>query len=693
MSTLWLDLETYSETPIKFGVHAYAENAEIMLVAWAIDDGPVNVWDRTKDALIPYVLSVALCDPSVLICAHKSDFDRTVLAKATNTNPIFIKAANSRVRWRDTMVKAYAHSLPGALGDLCDVFQLTSDKAKDKEGRTLVMLFCKPRPATSAVRRATRETDPDKWAKFVAYAAQDIVSMRELYSKIPSWNYRGEELALWHLDQAINDRGVCVDTDLANAAIRGVERAQAILGSRTRVVTNDEVQTATQRNAMLAHILKEYGITLPDMQKATLERRIDDPSLPLALRELLAIRLQASTTSTAKYKTLINGASSDGRLRGTLQFDGASRTGRWAGRLFQPQNLPRPTLDQNTIDAGIDALKADCEDLVFDNVMALTSSAIRGCIVAPKGKKLVISDLSNIEGRAQAWLAGEDWKLKAFNEFDAGNGPDLYKLAYSKSFGIKPEDVTKDQRQVGKVQELALGYEGGVGAFLTFAMNYNLDLDDMAEQAFDAIPTPIMAESRSAYAWFIKQRRSTFGLKERTWLVCESFKRSWRYAHPNIAQMWKDLDEAVRFAIARPNIPFPCRTLTVQRDGAWLRIRLPSGRFLCYPSPKIEDSTITYMGINQYSRKWSRLSTYGGKLFENVCQAFARDIMAANMPTIDKSGYEINLSVHDELITETPDTPEFSHEHLSTLLSTQPVWAADMPLAAGGFESYRYKKD
>lgn len=693
MSTLYLDLETYCETPIKHGVHAYAEKAEVIILAWAIDDAPVVVWDLVntpnpqRESLPHYAdFQKAWFDKNTQICAHNSGFDRTVLRQQTKTTPV-------ASRWRDTMVKAYAHSLPGALGELCDVFKIPTDKAKDKEGRALVLLFCKPRPATSKEHRATRETHPAEWAKFLEYASLDVEAMRAIDKKLPSWNYRGDELALWHLDQAINDRGVCVDTNLAQSAIRGVDRAQKILASRTRELTNEEVQKATQRTLMLQHILKEYGVDLPDLQKSTLERRINDNNLPWALRELLSIRLEASTTSTSKYKTLINGASSDGRLRGTLQFNGASRTGRWAGRLFQPQNLPRPTHDQETIELGIESLKADCDDLIFDNVMAITSSAIRGCIVAPEGKKLVVSDLSNIEGRVQAWLAGEDWKLAAFRAFDAGTGHDLYKLAYAKSFGIKPEAVSKEQRQVGKVQELALGYEGGVGAFLTFALAYNLDLDDMAEQAFDAVPSHIMAEARQTYAWFKLKKRSTFGLAERTWLVCESFKRSWREAHSNIADMWRELDEAVRLAIARPNIPFTCRTLVVQRDGSWLRIRLPSGRFLCYPSPRIEDGKITYMGANQNSRKWSRISTYGGKLFENVCQAVARDVMTSNMPKIEAAGYQIVLTVHDEIICEAPDTPEFNPEHLSTLLSTQPSWALDMPLAAGGFESLRYKKD
>ena len=695
MTTLYLDLETYSEVPITNGTHAYAAGAEVMLFAWAIDDGPVSVWDCTAEpAGRANEMWDAVRDSETELCAHNSMFDRTVLAKGTNCNALMQRMGLERGRWRDTMVQALAHSLPGALGDLCDILKVPTDKAKDKEGRQLIQLFCKPRPATSKVRRATRETHPAEWAKFVAYAALDIEAMREVRRKLPSWNYQGAELALWHLDQAINDRGVQMDTDLAHAAIRAVERAQKTLAARTNDLTLGAVQAATQRDALLRHLVAAYGLDLPDMQQSTLERRIADPDLPAELRELLAIRLQASTTSTAKYKTLAKGVSSDGRLRGTLQFNGASRTGRWAGRLFQPQNLPRPVLKQNEIDQGINALKADCEDLLFGNVMELTSSAIRGCIVAPPGKKLVVADLSNIEGRVLAWLAGESWKLQAFRDFDAGTGHDLYKLAYAKSFGIKPEAVTKDNRQVGKVQELALGYEGGVGAFLTFAAAYSIDLEAMGEQAIESIPQAILNEANSALAWTKLNKRPTFGLSDRAWLVCDSFKRAWRYGHPAIASFWKELEQAATLAVSRPGVAYACRMLKLRRDGAWLRIRLPSGRSLCYPSPQVDDTgKLSYMGVNQYSRKWSRLKTYGGKLAENVTQAVARDVLAANMPRIEAAGYQIVLSVHDENLTEADDCDEFNAEHLASLMATAPVWADDLPLAAAGFEAYRYRKD
>lgn len=696
---LWLDLETYSETPIKNGTHAYAENAEIMLFAWAIDTAPVQVWDVTANAKIPLELRLALKNPDVLIYAHNSHFDRTVLNHAMPG-----VAAGGVERWRDTMVRALAHGLPGSLGDLCDILSVSQDKAKDKAGKQLIQLFCKPRPKNSAIRRATAKTHPVEWQRFVEYAGLDIDAMREIDKKLPAWNYSGQELALWHRDQRINDRGVFMDVQLAEAAVTAVEMEQKVLAKRTRELTDNEVQAATQRDAMLKHIAEAFGIELPDMQASTLQRRVNDPDLPFELRELLAIRLQASSTSTSKYKTLMKGVSRDGRLRGTLQFCGASRTGRWAGRLFQPQNLPRPTLKQAEIDFGIEALKAGCADLLYDDVMQLTSSALRGCIMAPAGKKLVVSDLSNIEGRVLAWLAGEKWKLQAFRDYDTiigtdekgeaiRAGHDLYKLAYAKSFGVPPDEVDKDQRQVGKVQELALGYEGGVGAFLTFSLAYNIDLEEMASAAIDNIPRHILDEAVRAYEWAVKQKR-TYGLSKRAYVVCDSFKRLWREAHAATFSFWKEIDQATRRAIATPGITISCRKLKLRRDGSWLRIQLPSGRAVCYPGARIDDSgKISYMGINTYSRKWQRLQTYGGKLAENVTQATARDVMAANMPGVEDNGYDIILTVHDEVLTEAPDTADYSHEHLSTLLATNPTWALDLPLSAGGFEACHYRKD
>ncbi|MEQ5125827.1 DNA polymerase [Providencia alcalifaciens] len=681
---LWLDLETFNEKPIKYGVHSYAETAEIMLFAWALNNNSVNVWDITNKSSIPIALKEALTDPNTIIYAHNSHFDRTILKH----HGIKIDVS----RWRDTMVQALAHGLPGALETLCEILGVPLDHTKNKEGKKLIQLFCKPHPKNAALHRATSKTHPEEWKRFVAYAGLDIEAMRAIHKRLPSWNYRDTELDHWHRDQKINDRGVYMDIQLATSALDAVETEQKRLVKLTQKLTDNEVKNATQRDALLQYISASFGVNLPDMQKNTLERCINDSDTPFPLRELLVIRLQANTTSTSKYNTLINGVSSDGRLRGTLQFCGASRTGRWAGRLFQPQNLPRPTLDQSSINMGIEALKAGCADLIYDDIMQLTSSALRGCIIAPEGKKLVVSDLSNIEGRILAWLAGETWKISAFSEFDKGIGTDLYKLTYSRAFDIAPDNINKNMRQIGKVMELGLGYGGGIAAFLTFALTYGLDLDELAEAALPNIPTKV---KQDALNWYQKsvETKKTFALSETVFITCDSLKRMWRNAHPKTVSFWYELEDTVRRAITSPEVTFSCRKLKVRRDKAWLRIALPSGRVICYPSPHNENGQISYMGVNSYSRKWQRLKTYGGKLVENVTQAAARDILAGNMSTIEDHGYKIVLTIHDEVLTETLDNSAFNSEHLSELLSTNPQWALDLPLNAAGFETHRYRKD
>lgn len=380
------------------------------------------------------------------------------------------------------------------------------------------------------------------------------------------------------------------------------------------------------------------------------------------------------------------------RLRGTLQFSGAGRTMRWAGRTFQPQNLPRPTWSPDETDIGI--IKAGMADIVYGQVMEATSNAIRGCIVAAPGKKLVVADLANIEGRCAAWLAQEDWKLDAFRAYDAGTAPDLYKLAYSKSFGVAHADVNKEERQIGKVQELMLGYQGGVGAYVTGALTYGIDLVSMAERAWPSLPPELLTKAVEMLAWHRENGRDPphdYRMTDETWLVCECFVLGWRDTHPMIRSLWKDLERTAKAAVGRPGYTFECRRFKIRRDGAWLRIALPSGRSLCYPQPRLDDDKLSYMGLNQYSRKWSRLNTYGGKLFENACQALACHVMKDSMPRIEDAGFEIVLTVHDEVVTEAPGYAQA--EVLSRLLATNHAWCHDMPLAAAGYEAQRYRKE
>ena len=615
MTIIFYDTETFCETPLAHCVHRYSETVEVMIETWAIDDGPVQIADRTAGEEGPW----SMFDPEDfdVVVIHNSSFDRTVVCHALGVDiPV--------ERIHDTLVQAMSHGLPGSLDKLCEIFRL-GDLAKHKSGRQLIQLFCRPRPTNSNTRRATRHTHPIEWERFKDYAKADIPSMRALYAKIPKVNYPSpREHALWCLDQRMNDRGFLVDTGLAEAAIATVAKAKRTMDLRTQEMTNDGLRSTTQRDQLLRLVLAEYGVDLPDMQRATLERRVADESLPAGARELLAMRLQTSTTSNAKYQSLLRSVSSDGRLRGTMLFSGAARTKRWAGRTFQPQNLPRPDMSAEAIDDGISAMKAGACDLLFDEPIKVASNAIRGCIVAPEGKKLVVSDLAQVEARVLPWLAGEQWKLDAFAAFDRGEARDNYVMAYARGFGINPQDVSKSQRQIGKVSELSCGYGGAVGAWKAMGLLYGFELADAQ-------------------------------VKE--------IVTAWRLAHPAICDwttgFWALLDRAARDAIRLPGKAFAAGDhIRFERWREWLRMELPSGGFLNYAAPAIiadprrpGADCVSYMGVNNYTRKWERLTTYGGKLSADATQSTAREIMADALPRIEAAGFELVLLCHDEAVT------------------------------------------
>lgn len=351
---IFLDTETFCETPINNGTHRYAEGAEIIMWQWAVGDRPVEIRDGDEDVSD---LMELLADPSYEKVIQNSAFDRTVLTHAIGfTIPV--------EETFDTMVCAMAHSLPGALEKLGDILGIAKDKAKDKAGKALIQLFCKPRPKNQILRRATRETHPIEWEAFREYGRLDIEAMREIYKKLPRWNYRGAEKELWHLDQCINERGVLMDLELSHAAIRASDRAQKELARQAKHMTDGAVESANQRDRMLEHILEAYGIQLADLKGSTAEKVLEDEDIPRELKELLMVRVEASKTSVSKYRRVLNGVSSDGRLRGLLAFCGALRTGRWAGRLLQPQNMRRSSLSDIEVERAIEALLADAEDLV-----------------------------------------------------------------------------------------------------------------------------------------------------------------------------------------------------------------------------------------------------------------------------------------------------------------------------------------
>lgn len=741
---LFLDTETFSACDLKkCGSYAYAEHpsTEIMITTFAIDDGRVMEWDATADHRMPRVLRRALREvcksdtKSRIVMQNGLLFDRLLMRHCWG---IEIPVKNII----DTMICAYRLSLPGSLDALCRVLEIPEDLAKDKAGKALIQRFCKPTPKNYKIRRYTRETHPEEWRRFLKYARSDISSMREVFYALPAWGDTEKENEILAIDQAINDRGFYVDTVLAESAIAAVKQHKLDL-QREAMAKYGGSLTGKDFLPILRDLAPAFDI--PNAQKATLGDLLDDEDLPDAARALIEMRLGAASTASTKYDPLLRGLSRDGRRRGTTQYGGAKRTLRWAGKGFQPQNLARGAYgdwkgdefdkDGNVIwtnytgelTLGIRGLKRNRISKAFD-IAKLCATTVRGCIIAAPGCKLVVADYSNVEGRGLAWISGEEATLNVFRA-----GTDLYKTLASTVFCVAYADVTKDQRQIAKAMILGLGYGGGVAAFLTFAKNLGLDLDRLAHDLAGTFPDHIWKAARRGWEFARiqeknkrapkgkKAERPSYDLPKKVWLTCDALKRMYREANPNIVNFWAELEAAALSAIRNPGRSYWAgarvrengdkavkftRTVKNGNPGWWLKVELPSGRILSYPGiglsvEKEEDedtgeirtrTRIKYQGENQTTRQWGYQYTYGGKLAENIVQALCRDLLAWSMPGVEAAGYKIILSVHDELLTEVPDTPEYTVNELERLMCVLPAWAKDFPLSAEGWEGKRYKK-
>lgn len=751
---LFLDTETFSKVDLKkCGAYAYAEHpsTEIMICTYAFDDEKVQAWDATDGSRMPRDLKLALRELSKpatecrLVMQNGLLFDRLLMRECWGFDipPVNIE---------DTMIMAFRHALPGGLDALCTVLGIDEQNAKDKAGKALINRFCKPTPKSYKVRRYTAATHPDEWAKFIKYARSDILSMREVYYRLPAWGNTEKENEILVLDQLINDRGFCVDVDLAKAAIEAVtlhkQELQAEAAKEYGSGLTGATFLPTLRDLAPAH-------EILNAQKSTLNDLLADPDLPDEARELIEMRLGAASTASTKYAPLLLGLSRDGRRRGCLQYGGAKRTLRWAGKGFQPQNLARGYYADdpenkgeavredwmsdaewwrtlNPLAFGIQQLLRGRAHRRFD-VSKLAATTVRSCIVPEKGKKFVVADYSNVEGRGLAWIAGEQTALDVF-----AAGTDIYKVLASTAFKVPYDEVTKDQRQIAKAMILGLGYGGGVAAFLTFAKNLGLDLNQMAQDMGGTFPDHIWAAARRGFEFARiqeknkrapkgkKAERPSYDLPKKVWMTCDALKRMYREANPAIVAFWQDLEDAAQAAIKNPGRAFWAGarvrengdravkiTRTFTRDengdkvpGWWLKVELPSGRVLSYPGIglsveiEVDEETgkknkrvrIKYQGENQTTRQWGWQFTYGGKLAENIVQALCRDLLAWSMPFVEAAGYPIILSVHDELITETPDDDRYTVAELEEAMCHLPSWARGFPLAAEGDCMYRYRK-
>lgn len=688
---LYLDTETRSATPIKTGLPNYFADPSfrVLIVTWAVDDAPVRAWQLADDEPMPRRLELALNDPKVQVVMHNSAFDLRALS---NDPTIRRDIPTSRVI--DTMIQALAHSLPGHLADLAGLF----GSFKIEEGKQLIQQFCTPVHGSDDFYGPA--THPEDWQRFVEYAKQDVEAMRHAHKRMPTINYPDLEHGIWQIDRAINTRGLPVDLALAEAAVKAAAKERKTLNQATLEATAGQVGAATQRDALMEHIAKEHDVWLPDLKADTLDHYLDKADLPDEVRALIELRQQASLNTAAKYRRVLQ-QQRDGRLQDTMQMYGASRTGRDAGRIFQPQNLRRPTRWKGlegealteAIELDVACVKAGVADVLDSNVMDLLGNCIRGVIAAPPGKKLVIADLSNIEGRGLVWLSGEEWKLQFFRDFDAGRIEfDNYVAAYAKAMNVEPATVDSYQRAIGKVMELGLGYGGGVAAFLTFAAVYHLDLQQLADAVWQTADAAAIGQASDKYEW-AKENGYHAELPQHQYAAFEYLKQQWRKAHPKTELMWASLETAFRRCIMVENEEEAIgKHLRMVRRGHWLYIRLPSGRCLTYLQPKIVNDQCTYVGRDSFTKRVQRIKTYSGKLAENVTSGTARDVLFHRLPAVEAAGYKVVLRVHDELVCEVPDTDAFTHEGLAGIMCRPFSWSAGLPLAADGFETKRYRK-
>lgn len=733
MSYLFLDFETFSEADLKkVGSYAYAEHptTEVLICTYAFDNEPVQVWDCTDGSDMPGDLHRALrrlVKPNSrikMVWHNGSMFDRLIMKHCWGFD---IPVSNTI----DTMIWAFRHALPGSLDALCEVLGVSADNAKDKRGKALIKRFSKPTPKNYKIRRYTAETHPDEWALFIKYAVSDITAMREVFHKLPRWGNSEFEDRVLELDQLINDRGFKVDVALAEAAIEAVEKHKAQLQEEAQRKYGGSL-TGKDFLPILRELAPAHRIH--NAQKSTLNDLLADDDLPDDARTIIEMRLGAASTASTKYNPLLLGRSSDDRRRGCLQYGGAKRTLRWAGKGFQPQNLARGYYHDDELDKGISALLKGRAHRRFD-VAKLTASTVRSCIIPEAGHKFVVADYSNVEGRGLAWLAGEETALDTFRA-----GLDIYCVTAGKMFGMDPDDIKKnfkEIRQIGKACELGLGYEGGVGAFVTFAKNLGLDLIEMAKTMDGTFPDHIWAATARGYEWARiqeakrpphpgeKDDRPSYILDKKVWRTCDAIKRMWRESHPETVAFWRDLKDGILAAVRNPGREFWAgahlrrnreRAIRIWRTvefdssgrkvpGWWLCVELPSGRILSYPGIGVsvtketdEDGRVNtnvrikYQGENQLTRQWTTLYTHGGKACENIVQALCRDLLAYAMINVEGGGYPIVLSVHDELVCETPDTPEYTVAELEKLMCALPEWAEGFPLVAEGQELKRYAK-
>jgi len=650
LTILSIDLETFSSVDIKTsGAYKYVASPdfEIILFGFAFDDDPVQVVDLASGESLHKDVTDALIDPNIIKTAYNANFERLCINEHLwlPVDPMF---------WRCTAVHALTLGLPGRLEDVAKVLGL--EQQKDTAGKALIKYFCTPCKPTKANGRRTRnlpEHSPEKWEQFKEYCRQDVVVERDIRKKLEKFPVPEHEHKLWCLDQKINDTGIKIDRKLVENAIECDLQFQARKTEETKKLTDlDNPNSVAQ---LKNWIFEQEGIEVDSLDKETVAELIKTTKNN-TVKKMLILRQTMAKTSVKKYDAMIRAVREDGKVRGLFQFCGANRTWRWAGRIVQFQNLPKNSMRDLDMARNF-LLSGDYEilEMLFDSVPNVLSQLIRTAFIPSAGCRFIVSDFSAIEARVIAWLASEQWRMKVFRTHGK-----IYEASASQMFKVPLESITKANplRQKGKISELALGYQGGVGALVTMgALKMGLTEEELPE------------------------------------LVS-----TWRAANPAIVRLWKDVEKAAISAVKDRKVVQLQYGVTFSFESGILFIKLPSGRRLAYCKAAIENDTrfnrpkLTYWGMDQVKKVWSKVDTYGGKLVENVIQAIARDCLAEALIRVDAAGYRIAAHVHDEIVCDVP-VGWGSLKELNEIMGQPIKWAPDLPTPADGFSGMYYKKD
>lgn len=640
MRTLAIDIETYSSVDLgKAGVFKYAEAPDfrILLIGYSLDGGPVHV---LRGGIWPYEPASefleALMDPSILKTAFNANFEITCLSH-------WMGRELDPAEWDCTMIRAATLGLPLTLEGAGKALGLPEDQQKLKTGKELIRFFSKP---NRKGERNLPKDAPEKWAEFQKYNEQDVIAEMKIREKILDLSEPRSERELWCLDQRINRRGVRIDRAMAEGIVEYEKKRKPRLKAYAQELTGLPNPNSVQQ---LRGWMEEQGVMTEDLTKDTVSALLKE-SIPENIKEVLRVRRAMGKTSTKKYQAMLDAVCEDDRVRGLLQFYG-SRTGRWAGRLVQVQNLPQNHLeDLDLARALVKERDFDMLELLYGDPSRVLSELIRTTFIPSDGKMFVVSDFSAIEARVIAWLAGEKWRLDVFR-----SGGDIYCASASRIYGVPVEKhgINGHLRQRGKVAELALGYQGGVGAMKRMDTTGSVPEEEM-----------------------------------------EKIVRDWRHASPKIVRLWRDVEDTARRAI-RDGGTLKTHGITFKKRAkegvSFLIITLPSGRFISYPYPRLTgDDRITYMGVNQTTKKWERIETYGGKMVENIVQAIARDCLAVAMTRVEEAGHPIVMHIHDEMVIEADAD---ALDEVNRLMAAPIVWAPGLPLRGDGYVTPYYRKD